>query len=97
MRLSLACARPEPDFEFAPADESRRKLRQAMAEPKIAAIEPILKPPLRRRAVLPAQWRLQHLLGRGESWLRGCLVQCEHQLGRGQKSKLGLRLCPCQT
>ena len=45
----------EADFEFAPAGESLRKLRRAMAEPKIAVTEPMLKPPLRRRAVCPAQ------------------------------------------
>ena len=54
MAPSLARGEPEPDVEFVSAGESLYKLRQAMAEPKIAATEQTLESPLRRRAVLPA-------------------------------------------
>ena len=46
---------PKPEFEFLPTAELAVALRRTTAEPKIAVIEQMLEPPLRRRSVLPAQ------------------------------------------
>ena len=43
------------EFVFLPAAGLVAALRQTTAEPKIAATEQMLTPPLRHRAVLPAQ------------------------------------------
>ena len=45
---------PELDFEFLPAAELVTAMRKTTAEPKIAATEQLLEPPLRRRTELPA-------------------------------------------
>jgi len=42
-------------FEFLPAAELVAALRQITSEPQIAAAKQMLEPPLRFRAVLPAQ------------------------------------------
>ena len=55
MALSFARLVPKLEFEFFPAAEFVPALRQTTAKPMIAVTEQVLKPPLRRRAVLPAQ------------------------------------------
>ena len=55
MAPSFARLTPKLEFEFVPAAELVAALRQTTAEPKIAATEQMLAPPLRRRALLPAQ------------------------------------------
>ena len=55
MAPSFARLVPKLEFEFLPAAELMVALRQTYAEPKIATTEQMLKLPLRRRAVLPAQ------------------------------------------
>jgi len=55
MALSFARLVPKLELEFLPAAELVLALRQTTAEPKIAATEQMAEPPLRRRAVLPAQ------------------------------------------
>ena len=55
MTPSFARLLPKLEFEFLPAAESVATLRQTTAEPKIAATEQMLAPPLRRYAVLLAK------------------------------------------
>ena len=55
MALSFARLVPKLEFEFLPPAELVVAFRETTAKPRIAVTEQMQKPPLRRRAVLPAQ------------------------------------------
>lgn len=55
MTASFARLTPEPEFEFLPAARLVPALHQTTTKPKIAATARMVEPPLRRRALLPAQ------------------------------------------